>query len=165
MRGLKVLLLGLVLAAAASHARADEPSPEAIAAATELFSVISPDMTRQMTTQISNAFWPAVVQMARARKIDDATVAEMRADFERIQSAFLADAMKDAPAIYARHFTVPELHELSAFYRTPIGAKALREMPQVTGEFMTTLVPRMKGLQQQVTESFEKTLREHGYAK
>ena len=108
MRLLCVVLMASVLAGPGA-ARADEPSPEAIAAATELFSVISPDMTRQMTIQISNAFWPAVVQMAQAKKIDDATLAEMRTDFERIQTAFLADAMKDAPAIYARYFTVTEL--------------------------------------------------------
>ena len=99
--------------------------------------ILSPDMIAQLTAQITNAFWPVVEQKARADKIDDATIAELRREFERIQIAFVTEAMKDAPPIYARHFTVAELHELSAFYRTPIGAKALHEMPQVMGEFTT----------------------------
>jgi hypothetical protein len=30
---------------------------------------------------------------------------------------------KDAPAIYARQFSVQELNEMTAFYRTPTGAE------------------------------------------
>jgi hypothetical protein len=158
-------MMVLLFAGGSELSRADEPSPEALKAASELLAVVSVDMTKQIATQMTNAFWPTVEQKARADKIDDATLAELRSEFERIQVAFLADAMKEAPAIYARHFTVAELHELAAFYRTPTGAKALREMPQVTGEFMTSLVPRLQAVQQQTTEAFNKTLREHGYVK
>jgi uncharacterized protein len=165
MRVFRVLAIVLLLAGGADYARADEPSPEALQAASELLAIVSGDMTKQIANQMTNAFWPVIEQKARADKIDEATLSELRSEFERIQATFLADAMKEAPPIYARHFTIAELHELTAFYRTPTGAKALHELPKVTGEFMTTLVPRLQDVQRQTTEAFNKILREHGYVK
>jgi hypothetical protein len=166
MRALRILAVVLLLAGAGERARADDtPSPEAIAAANELFTILSADMMKQLTGQMTGAFGPVVEQKAHADKIDDATIAELRAEFERIQISFVTDAMKEAPPIYARHFTVAELRDLSAFYRTPTGAKALHELPQVMGEFATLLVPRMQDLQRQTTEGFTRILHEHGYGK
>jgi hypothetical protein len=166
MRILRVLAVALLLAGAGGHARADDPSsPEALAAAKELLAVLSPDMMKQLTGSVTAAFWPMVEQQARANKIDDATIGQMREEFERIQLSFVGDAMKEAPPIYARHFTVSELHELAAFYRTPAGAKALHEMPQVMGDMTALLVPRLQELQRHTSEAFEKILREHGYGK
>jgi uncharacterized protein len=166
MRTLRILAVLLLIAGAAERVRADDaPSPEALAAANELFTILSADLMKQLTGQMTSAFWPVVEQKARAGKIDDATIAELRSEFERIQISFVTDAMKDAPPIYARHFSVAELRDLIAFYRTPTGAKALREMPQVMGEFATQLVPRMQDLQNQTTEAFNRVLKEHGYGK
>jgi uncharacterized protein len=166
MRTMRVVVLMLLLCGAGLQARADDaPSPEALAAAKDLMAVISPDMLKQLATSISATFWPVVEQRAKADKIDDATIAELRAEFERIQVAFASDAMKDAPPIYARHFTVPELKELTAFYQTPTGAKALHEMPQVMGELTTQMVPRLQDLQRQTSEAFTRILHEHGYGK
>jgi len=166
MRTLRILSIVLLLAGAAERVRADDAaSPEALQAANELFTILSADMMKQLTGQITAAFWPAVEQKARAEKIDDATIAELRTEFERIQVAFVTDAMKQAPPIYARHFTVAELHELAAFYRTSTGAKALLEMPQVMGEFTVLLVPRLQDVQRQTSEAFSRILHEHGYAK
>jgi uncharacterized protein len=166
MRTLRILAVLLLLAGAGERVCADDAlSPEALAAANELFNILSADMMKQLTGQMTSAFWPVVEQNARADKIDDATITELRSEFERIQISFVTDAMKDAPPIYARHFSVAELRDLIAFYRTPTGAKALREMPQVMGEFATQLVPRMQDLQKQTTEAFNRVLQEHGYGK
>ena len=164
MRTLRILAVLLLIAGAGERVRADDPpSPEALAAANELFTILSADMMKQLTGQMTGAFWPVVEQKARADKIDDATIAELRSEFERIQISFVTDAMKDAPPIYARHFSVAELRDLIAFYRTPTGAKALREVPQVMGEFMAGLMPRLKEVQAQTAEAFSKVLRERGY--
>jgi hypothetical protein len=114
---------------------------------------------------MTNAFWPSVEAKAKADKIDDVTVAELRKEFERVQLASVTEIMKEAPPIYARHFTVDELKQLIAFYRTPVGVKALRELPQVMGEFTAKLVPRMQSMQQASIEAFNRVLREHGYLK
>ncbi len=166
MRSLRILAVALLIATAGERMRADAaPSPEALAAANELFTILSGDMMKQLTGQMTSAFWPVVEEKAHADKIDDATIAELRAEFERIQIGFVTDAMKDAPPIYARHFSVTELHDLITFYRTPSGAKALQQMPQVMGEFAALLVPRMQDLQRQTTEAFNRILHEHGYGK
>ena len=166
MRTMRIVALVLLLCRAGVQARAeDQASPEALAAAKDLMAVISPDMMKQLATSISATFWPAVEQKAKADKIDDATIGELRTEFERIQVAFASDAMKEAPPIYARHFTVDELKELTAFYRTPTGAKALREVPQVMGELTGLLLPRLQDVQRQTAESFTRILQAHGYTK
>jgi hypothetical protein len=167
MRVRRLLIIALLLAGAPDAVRAQlSPSPETLQAAQELFSIMSGDILKQLTTQITNAVWPQVEQKARAAKIDDTTIAELRSEFERVKVSFLTDSLKQAPAIYARHFTAAELHDLVAFYRSPTGRKALNEMPQVMGEFYaTSLVPQMAGLQQQINEATTRVLREHGYTK
>jgi hypothetical protein len=164
MQILRVVAVALVIAGA--QARADDsPSPEGMQAAQELFAILSGDMMKQLTGQVTDALWPQVEAQAHADKIDDATLGEMRQAFDRIQIAFVDEAMKDAPPIYARHFTVSELHELAAFYRSPTGAKALHVLPQVMGEFTTTLVPHLQTVQQETAEAFNKILKAHGYLK
>jgi len=39
-------------------------------------------------------------------------------------------------AIYARNFTVDELHQLATFYRSPAGQKLLQKQPDIAGESM-----------------------------
>ena len=155
-----VLLFGL-----SGNAPDETPSPEALQAASELLAILSGDMTKQLAAMLTNAFWPAIEQRARGQNIDDATLSDLRKEFERIQVNVLADAMKGAPQIYARHFTASELKDLTAFYRTPTGAKTLVEMPIVTGEFAASLMPRVQEIQQQMSDVFDKTLRAHGYIK
>jgi len=163
---LRLLAVLALLAFAGERARAeDAPAPEALRAAEQLFTIISADMMKQLTGQMIGAFWPQIEQKARADKIDDATLAELRTEFEKIQLAFVTDAMKDAPPIYARHFTVAELHDLITFYKSPTGAKALHELPQVMGEFTTQMVPHLQTVQQKTNEAFNRILREHGYVK
>jgi len=94
----------------------------------------------------------------------DDTLAALRLEFERIQNSNLADLFKEAPAIYARHFTAAELRDLTAFYRTPTGQKALRVLPQVMGEVLATIMPRLQQVQAQTLEAFKRVLRERGYA-
>jgi uncharacterized protein len=168
---LRVLAILLLLAGASERASAQAaapqaaPSADALAAANELFAILSVDMMTQLTAQVTNAFWPSVEEKARAEKIDDATIAQLRKEFDRIQLDNVSAVLKEAPPIYARHFTVSELQELAAFYRTPTGAKALRELPQVMGEFTAQFVPRMQAMQQQATDGFNRILRERGYLK
>jgi len=86
---------------------------------------------KQLMGSTIETMWPILEEkMLAGKKIDDATITELRSEFARIQIAGLEETMKEWPPIYARHFTVDELHELAAFYRTPVGAKTLREMPQ-----------------------------------
>jgi uncharacterized protein len=167
MRILRILVATLfVIVGTAQRAPADDaPSPEALQAASELMSIMSPDMVNQLIGQMLAAFWPPVEQRARADNIDPATVADMRKEIERITHAYVNDVMKEAPPIYAKHFTVAELHDITAFYRTPTGVKSLHELPKVMGEFSVQMMPHLQDLKVQIGEAINNVLHQHGYPK
>jgi hypothetical protein len=173
MRMLRVLAVSIVLAGPAgllatrcADAQA-EGSPEALQVATELMSVLSKDMIAQMSGQMIAQVWPMVEQQLRnARQdIDDATLKELRAEFERLQLEYLADVMKGAPAVYAKYFSAQELRDMLAFYRTPTGEKSLHVLPQVMSEFFAGLMPRLQEVEKKTTEAFQAILRQKGYMK
>ena len=172
MKILRVLLLASavgmsgVIPAAAQQAGAPAPSPEAIAAAKELMAVVSGDMINDITDKIIAQTWPTIEQALRNQypQLDAATTAELRAEFARLMVADMTDYMKDAPAIYARYLTVAEMRDIQAFYRTPTGAKTLKIMPQIMGEVMGNLGPRMQSSMQRANASLTGILQKHGYA-
>ena len=94
-----------------------------------------------MKSAIAANFWPEIEASVRKQypKIDDQTLAELRVEYERVMSDAAAFALGEAPVIYARHFTVGELKEITAFYRTPAGAKALTVMPKAMAEVLPVL--------------------------
>jgi len=163
-----VLFAALTLAAIAADTSAtraqNAPDAETLKAAQDLVGVVTKDTTRQMAHQVSAQVWPRIEQSLRAKQsITDAQLADLRNEFERIQFEFISKVMEDAPSIYARHFTAAELRELLAFYRSPIGEKSLRVLPQITTETMALIMPRMQQLQAQVVEAFTKVLRDRGF--
>ncbi len=46
------------------------------------------------------------------------------------------DILNETVPIYARNFSADELKQVTAFYRSPVGAKMLAKMPQLMGEGM-----------------------------
>jgi uncharacterized protein len=144
----------------------DAATPESLAVARELVAIISKDTIRQMVTQVAGQVWPAVERALRTKQPDIPAnvLAELRTEFERIQIEYMSDLMQDAPVIYARHFSAAELRELLAFYRSPIGAKAMRELPQIMAESMALIMPRLQQVQAQTMEAFTKVLRARGFA-
>jgi uncharacterized protein len=156
-----VLVIAFVLRAAVV-AEAQTSSPDAIDAARELLSVMSPDMVSQTVQGMMGQIWPSLEQQFGGR-VDQATLTELRAEFERSLQEFVNDSMKDAPAIYARYFTVDELHQIAAFYKTPAGAKALQTLPKVMSDYFGTMMPRMATFQQQVNTRIQAILDKHGY--
>jgi uncharacterized protein len=159
------LALGGAVPAASQNANTVPPSPEALQTAKELLSIMSGDMIADLSGKMIAQVWPSLEQALRAQypKLDAPTLGELRAEFERLMAANITDAMKDAPAIYARYLSVPEMRDVQAFYRTPTGAKTLKLMPQITAEIMGTFLPRMQGLQQSVNAAFQTILQKHGF--
>jgi uncharacterized protein len=140
------------------------PPADALAAAAELFTLLSPDMMQQLTAGLTQSFWP-LIQGQLAGKVDAAAQEQLKVEFERIQRDSLREVMKDAPAIYARHFTASELRELTAFYKTPLGQKSLKAMPQIMADSVQLIMPRMPEIQARTQTAFEKILRDRGYLK
>jgi hypothetical protein len=154
-----------VISAAAQQATAPAPSPEAVAVAKEVMALLSGDMIADITSKIVAQIWPSMEAAMRTQypKLDAATSAELRAEFEKQVAADMTQSMIDAPAIYARYLTVAEMRDIQAFYRTPTGAKTLKVMPQITAEVMGNLAPRMQGMMERVNIALTGVLQKHGY--
>jgi uncharacterized protein len=160
--------LGGIIPAAAQVAAPPvaAPSAEAIAVAKELLTLMSGDMISDLTSKMVAQAWPTLEQAVRTQysQLDAATNAELRAEFEKQMAANVAESMNDAPAVYARHLTVPEMRDIQAFYRTPTGAKTLKLMPQITAEVMGQFFPRMQGMMERINVALTGILQKHGYA-
>lgn len=137
---------------------------DALQAARELVALLSKDTIRQMVTQLTARVWPQIEYALKAKQqISPDQLADLRREYERIQFDFISKIMVDAPSIYAKYFTAAELHELLSFYHTPIGAKSLRLMPQIAGESMALVLPRMQQLQMEVMEAFARAAHSRGF--
>jgi hypothetical protein len=164
MKALRSLMLTAALAATGVPS-ASAQSPEALQAARNLITLTAGSVVFDLSSQMAAQVWPAVEASIRAAspRVDTATMAELRREYERVQVGFLSELMNEAPAIYARHFTLEELRELEAFYRTPTGIKMLRVMPQTTAEMFAILSQRTDELQDKVNQAFVEALRKRGY--
>ena len=140
----------------------DAPSPEALRAAQELSSLVNSDTVAQMSAAMTAQIWPSI-ESSLASKVDAATLAELRGEFERSVSTFAGETMKYSPAVYVRHFSAQELREIVAFYRTPTGAKALHVMPKVMGDIMAQMGPRVEAFQQDLNTKIVAILQKRGY--
>lgn len=152
-----LLILGLTV-----PVRAQEPPPETLAAARDLSAIMTGDTITQMTAAMAAQIWPAIEQQLGA-KVDAATLAEMRVEFERTLKSFTGEMMKDAPEVYARHFSTQELRDMVAFYKSPSGSKALHEMPKVMADVGTRMAPRLQSLQGDLDQRMRTILQKHGY--
>jgi hypothetical protein len=159
-----ILVLAILLRAVPLAQAQSTPSPEALAAARELMSVMSPDMVGQLRQGMTAQVWPNI-ERGLGGRVDQATLTELRGEFERMIVEFANDSLKDAPAIYAKYFSVQELRDIAAFYKTPVGVKALQTMPKVMSEYFGTIVPRMADLQRNFEARMQAIMQEHGYPK
>jgi hypothetical protein len=146
-------------------AQAEEPNADALAAATELFGLLSKDMIGQVVENVTAQTWPAMEASLRANNpnADPEAFGAMRKEFEAIQKEYMADVLHDAPAIYARNFTAAELHDMMAFYKTPTGAKMLRVTPQITTEILSVITPRLKEIMARTRAAFAAAVKVKGY--
>jgi hypothetical protein len=138
---------------------------QALPKAKELVSLVSGGMISDLTTNLTAQVWPSMEATLRAQnpKLDAATLAELRGEFERLVVNGISESMNDAPAIYARYFTAQEMRDMIAFYNTPTGSKALKLMPQTTAGIMAAIAPRMQGLQERVNIAFLNILQRRGF--
>ena len=162
-----VFALAFALCVGATPFRAaaqGEAQSDSLKAANELMAVMSKDTVQQMVTGMTAQVWPSIEQALRAKRsdINQATLTELRSEFERIQMQYMGGVMADAPALYARYFSAQELRDMLAFYKTPTGLKSLQVMPQLTTEVFKMVMSKMQGLQTQIMGAFDAALRQRG---
>ena len=119
---------------AAGPARAQTPSPDAMAAAHELIVTMrAADFFKTIMPALMQSFKPAIVQNRPQVERDyDAIVPLMLEGM----NARLNELNEQIAAVYARNFTADELREAVAFYRGPTGQKIVQKLPVITQESM-----------------------------
>ena len=123
--------LGLACWMGAGPAAAQNaPSPAAVAAARELVDTMRlTDQFKAMLPNILQAVKPMVAQGRPEVQRDLETLTPVLLDGMTAGVGSLTDQMAE---IYARNFTVGEMHDLTAFYRSPTGQKLLEKTPAIT---------------------------------
>jgi hypothetical protein len=148
------LLVGL-LAASPIRAQQAAPSPEAIAAAKEMMELLSGDALAQMNSMIMTQ---TLRPLERLPNMTPEKLDALRNEIQKITLRFMNNALADAPAIYAKHLTVAEMREITAFYRTPTGEKTRRMLPQIMTEVMALIAPKTPELQRELMEAIQPIL-------
>jgi hypothetical protein len=71
--------------------------------------------------------------------------------------ALIDEMMTEMAPLYANNYSVAELKQLAAFYRTPLGRKMLALSPRLAAESMAlgqkVVAPRLNGLMQEVMQN------------
>ena len=182
---LRSLTLIAVLAAAPSFAMAQAASaptattavsPQANAAVKELLDAMDvrkmmtasfiemekalPQMMRAQMTAVISADPGADAEKKKAAlaKVEQVLPAASQAIGRLLRDPALIDEMMvEIAPLYAKNYTVAELKELTAFYRTPLGRKMLALSPRLSAESMAAgqriVAPRLNGLMQEVMQS------------
>jgi hypothetical protein len=169
MKMLQVLLLGVAIAIAlpqgVAPVLAQGSAADSLAAARELARITTAGVLPQIMRAYSERTWPQVEAKVRQKNpnLDAAAVAELRKEFTELQLGVLRDVMADAAPVYARHFTLKELRDLVAFYKSPTGKKAIVAMPQASMEMLAGLAPRLDALTLQVNQKFADILKKRGF--
>ena len=143
-------------------------TPAMRAAIKELLDVTKTRDNLTRTYQAMSASLPQQMAQAMNAKIEEASITpEQKQKVRESMNAPFANAVKEGNTIvndpksidaamdkvypvYAKHFTIDEIKQLTAFYKSPLGTKTLTEMPQVVAETMNTGVtlfqPRLAAL-------------------
>lgn len=188
MKRLSVALLaGLILAASCSAyaqapAAAPAPaaaSPAALTAAKEMVTAMNMRQVMGAAMKQMAASMPQIMSQTAAAainasaKLNDAQKKQALAEAQQkipemsasMQSFFddpkmIDEMVEEIAPIYARNFTVDEIHQITAFYQTATGAKMLRIMPQLMGESMQVsqkvIMPRISKMMEKIVPPAQK---------
>lgn len=149
MRALAVVVVFGWLGGGAPRAQ-DAAPPDALDTARELAAVLAAATIDDLSAKFAGEAWPQQEADLRAKfpTIDDATVAALRGDFERLQFVAIVEGLEEAAAVYARYLSVDDMRAMIAFYSTPAGVRALTALPAALAQSMAALAPRLATVQQ-----------------
>lgn len=92
---------------------------------------------------------------------------KMPPNCEAVMNKMLDDMMRSMPLdkmldamipVYQKYLTKGDIEAMIAFYRSPVGEKMLRQMPQMTAEAMTAMMPIMQEYMQTVGKRLEQEM-------
>jgi hypothetical protein len=119
-----------------------------------------PQMMRAQMTAVINADPGADAEKKKAAlaKVEQVLPVASQAINRMFKDPALIDEMMvEIAPLYAKNYTVAELKELTAFYRTPLGRKMMALSPRLSAESMAIgqriVAPRLNGMMQEVMQS------------
>ena len=135
MRHAIVAVLAAAFFVAPAWAQTPAPPPaENLAAARELVGVMkATDQFKALLPTIMQGIKPSIVQGRPEVERDYDTIMPVILDGASQRVNQLSDMLAD---IYARNFSVDEIHDLITFYQTPTGQKLLQRQPAIARQSM-----------------------------
>ena len=163
-RTFRVLLLPLVLMTFAQQVKAgDQPASreDVVGMLSAIGMQQQADRMRTAMLEQAKSVLPAADEQnltpVQRFKLQDIT-AHMFAD---IMGAYPAsDAMNDLVPIYQKHFTQDDVDAITAFYESPSGRKYVEKTPEIIGEFMAVLMPKMQAKIKPIIDRYQKEMEE-----
>jgi hypothetical protein len=125
----RAAVLALALAAAADGARAQQPSPAALASARELMEIKGvKSLVEPVVVGVIEQTKGTILQTNPGLTKDlDEVSAQLRTEYQ----PRIAEFTNEIVQLYAQRFTEQELKEAIAFYKSPAGKKMLVEEPRI----------------------------------
>jgi hypothetical protein len=125
----RAVAFALAVVAFAAPARAQQPSPAALAAARELMEIKGvKNLVDPVVVGVVEQTKGSILQTNPALGKDlDEVSAQLRTEY----APRTAELTNEIVRLYAQRFTEQELKEAVAFYKTPLGRKILAEEPRI----------------------------------
>jgi hypothetical protein len=149
-----------VLLLAAAGARAQAPSVPAVAIELSRF-VLSEETWNRMEQGIGEQTQQHIAQnlAQRGMQVPPDFGPRFTEEFRRLIS--YREILELQAALLAKHYTVPELRQLLAFYKTPLGRKVIRVMPEVmqdvNGRMLLLVQERMPAMIERLRPTLERS--------
>jgi hypothetical protein len=125
----------LIAAFMVQPARAQSPSPDAMAAAKELVVTMrAADQLKTLFPMILQQLKPAIAQGRPEVEKDYDTFMPQIVAAANVRMGEFVDAIA---TVYAAHFTADELRQIAVFYKGPVGQKFLQNMPKIMQDSMS----------------------------
>jgi hypothetical protein len=142
-------------------ARAQAPSPSAIATARDLIiakggTAMFEPLIPGVIESAKNSFVPTNPQLVPQLN-------QLAADLRKEYEPRRAEILDEVATIYAQHFTEQELKDLVGFYRTPLGKKLLAQEPIALDQSLKAAQAWAVRFSDEVIERFKVEMKKKGY--
>ncbi len=156
-----IAALALGWAAMAGMARAQTPSPGALAAAKELVAL-------KGGAAMFDPLIPGVIESAKAQFLPtnpnlSGPLTEVANQLHKEYASKRAEILDLVAKIYAQHFTEAELKDIVAFYKTPAGKKMLTQEPAAIKESLDAAQKWANEFSDTVLQRFRAEMQKKGY--
>jgi len=157
----RAVAMALACLALADAARAQQPSPGAVAAAKELIEIkgataMFDPLVPGIVETVKNSFLQTNLPLAKELN-------EVAAQLRTELAPRRAEIINEIAALYAQRFSEPELKEVIAFYKTPVGKKYATEEPAVIEQVFSRAHAWSQKLSEEVFSRFRAEMKKRGH--